>query len=61
MPSDFTEAHITADAGTDRVFAELADGRNYVGRVVGATHVRDVDADRPAPGRRIQRWIEAGR
>ena len=41
-------------ASPERVFAELADGWTYVGWVVGATHVRDVDDTWPQPG-----WLDA--
>jgi uncharacterized protein YndB with AHSA1/START domain len=37
-------------ATPDRVFAVLSDGWTYSDWVVGAAHVRDVDASWPAPG-----------
>ncbi|MDQ1732040.1 MAG: hypothetical protein QOK10_2199 [Pseudonocardiales bacterium] len=40
-----------------RVFAELADGWAYVGWVVGATHIRDVDSNWPEPGTRIHHQV----
>lgn len=42
---------IPADA--QDVFAVLADGWSYAAWVVGNSHIRDVDADWPAPGTRI--------
>jgi hypothetical protein len=44
-------------AGADRVFAELADGWAYVGWVVGATHIRDVDEAWPRVGAKIHHMI----
>lgn len=44
-------------ASTHRVFAELADGWAYTGWVVGAVHIRDVDADWPAPGCKIHHKV----
>jgi hypothetical protein len=46
---------VRADA--QRVFAELADGWAYVGWVVGATHIRDVEAGWPATGTRIHHMV----
>jgi hypothetical protein len=48
-----TEVRGQVRAGVDRVFAELADGWAYVGWVVGASHIRDVDAEWPAAGSKI--------
>jgi hypothetical protein len=56
MPSP-TVTEIVVNATADRVFAELSDGWSYVGWVVGATHIRDVDADWPAPGSCIHHRI----
>lgn len=56
MPAEqkrMTEVRGQVRAGTDRVFAELADGWAYVGWVVGASHIRDVDPGWPAVGSRI--------
>jgi hypothetical protein len=39
--------------GADRVYAVLADGWSYSDWVVGTAHIRDVDADWPAPGAEI--------
>jgi len=52
-PLRLTEVALTVAATPARVFAELADGWNYVGWVVGATHVRDVDPEWPAVGSQI--------
>jgi polyketide cyclase/dehydrase/lipid transport protein len=52
-PPRLTEVELTVAATPERVFAELSDGWNYVGWVVGATHVRDVDQGWPAVGSRI--------
>jgi hypothetical protein len=41
------------DVEADRVFAVLADGWSYSDWVVGTAHIRDVDADWPAPGAEI--------
>ena len=40
-------------ASVDRVWAVLADGWTYAAWVVGASHIRDVDAEWPAPGSRL--------
>lgn len=53
----FTELDLEVAASPERVFAELADGWNYVGWVVGANHVRDVDAEWPAVGSRIHHRV----
>jgi hypothetical protein len=44
-------------ASAPRIFAELSEGWNYVGWVVGANHVRDVDAAWPAVGSRIHHRV----
>jgi hypothetical protein len=44
-------------ANAERVFTELSDGWSYVGWVVGANHVRDVDAEWPAAGSRIHHRV----
>ncbi|GAA1781877.1 SRPBCC family protein [Luedemannella flava] len=41
----------------DQVFAVLADGWTYADWVVGTTHIRDVDADWPAPGAKIHHKV----
>ena len=48
-----TEVHAAMRASAERVFAELADGWAYVGWVVGAAHIRDVDASWPEVGSKI--------
>jgi hypothetical protein len=60
MPAEqkrMTEVRGQLRAGADRVFAELADGWAYVGWVVGASHIRDVDAAWPAPGSKIHHKV----
>lgn len=52
-----TEVHAEVRADADRVFAELADGWAYVGWVVGASHIRDVDAEWPAAGSKIHHKV----
>lgn len=47
-------------AAPDVVFAVLADGRSYGEWVVGAKHIRDVDAGWPAPGARIHHTVGVG-
>jgi len=41
------------NASAERIFAVLADGWTYSDWVVGTAHIRDVDADWPAPGSHI--------
>ena len=52
-----TEVRTTVRAGADRVFAELADGWAYVGWVVGASHIRDVEANWPEAGSKIHHKV----
>jgi hypothetical protein len=52
-----TEVRAQVHAGADRVFAELADGWAYVGWVVGASHIRDVDAAWPAAGSKVHHKV----
>lgn len=52
-----TEVRGQVQAGADRVFAELADGWAYVGWVVGASHIRDVDASWPLVGSKIHHKV----
>lgn len=52
-----TEVRAEVRAGAERVFAELADGWAYVGWVVGASHIRDVDAEWPAAGSKIHHKV----
>lgn len=50
-----TRRHLKASPG--RVFAALSDGWDYASWVVGASHIRDVDAGWPAPGTRIHHAV----
>jgi hypothetical protein len=52
-----TEVQASVHASADRVFAELADGWAYVGWVVGASHIRDVDANWPEAGSKIHHQV----
>jgi hypothetical protein len=52
-----TEVRGQVHASSDRVFAELADGWAYVGWVVGASHIRDVDANWPEVGSKIHHMV----
>jgi hypothetical protein len=54
-----TEVSSTVNASAERVFAELSDGWAYVGWVVGATHIRDVDANWPEVGSKIHHKVGA--
>ncbi|MGI8664966.1 MAG: SRPBCC family protein [Jatrophihabitans sp.] len=56
-PLQMTEVRQLVAASADRVFAELADGWAYVGWVVGATHIRDVDHHWPATGSKIHHQV----
>jgi hypothetical protein len=56
-PSPMTEVQASVRASADRVFAELADGWAYVGWVVGASHIRDVDANWPEAGSKIHHQV----
>src|SRR5215216_116243 len=47
------EVSLTVPASPERVFAVLADGWSYAGWVVGASHIRKVDAGWPQPGANI--------
>jgi uncharacterized protein YndB with AHSA1/START domain len=50
---------MTIPTTPDRVFAVLKDGWAYASWVVGATHIRDVDAEWPAQGSRIHHSVGA--
>lgn len=52
-----TEVELTIQASADRVFAELADGWAYTGWVVGAVHIRDVEANWPQAGSKIHHKV----
>jgi len=56
-PKPITEVRVSVRASADRVFAELADGWAYVGWVVGASHIRDVDANWPEIGSKIHHKV----
>lgn len=49
--------HISASPA--RVWAELSDGWMYTNWVVGATHIRDVDSQWPAPGAELHHRVGA--
>lgn len=51
------EVSLNVEAPIDAVWAVLADGWSYAGWVVGATHIRDVDAGWPKPGTRIHHSV----
>lgn len=58
MPANpMTEVHASMRASAERIFAELADGWAYAGWVVGASHIRDVDAGWPEVGSRIHHKV----
>src|SRR5689334_21437225 len=48
---------LTIPASPERIFAVLSDGWAYASWVVGASHIRDVDAGFPAPGTRIHHSV----
>jgi hypothetical protein len=52
-----TEVTTVVRASADRVFAELADGWAYVGWVVGASHIRNVEANWPEAGSKIHHQV----
>jgi hypothetical protein len=56
-PKPMTEVRGQVRADPERVFAELADGWAYVGWVVGASHIRDVDAGWPEVGSKIHHKV----
>jgi uncharacterized protein YndB with AHSA1/START domain len=47
----------TISAGPEQVWAVLADGWSYPLWVVGASHMREVEPDWPAPGSRIHHSV----
>lgn len=49
----------TINAAPERVFAELSDAWMFTGWVVGAAHIRDVDAHWPAVGTRLYHSVGA--
>ncbi|MBP2479402.1 uncharacterized protein YndB with AHSA1/START domain [Crossiella equi] len=52
-----TEVTTTVPVPLEQVYAVLADGWSYVGWVVGAAHIREVDPGWPAEGTRIHHSI----
>jgi Activator of Hsp90 ATPase homolog 1-like protein len=52
-----TEVVLTAPTSPEALFRVLADGWSYASWVVGAAHIREVDADWPAPGSRIHHSV----
>lgn len=51
------EVSMRVPTSRERVFAVLADGWSYAGWVVGASHIREVDADWPAEGAKIHHSV----
>jgi hypothetical protein len=51
------EVSLNVEAPVDAVWAVLADGWSYAGWVVGASHIRAVDAGWPEPGTRIHHSV----
>ncbi|MEJ2858014.1 MULTISPECIES: SRPBCC family protein [unclassified Saccharothrix] len=51
------EVSLRIPAPAARVFAVLSDGWSYASWVVGAAHIREVDAGWPAPGTRIHHSV----
>ena len=51
------EVSTKVPASPDRVFEVLADGWSYVGWVVGAAHIREVDTGWPKRGTRIHHSV----
>ncbi|WP_090051392.1 SRPBCC family protein [Lentzea fradiae] len=51
------EVSLNVEAPVGAVWAVLADGWSYAGWVVGASHIRDVDAAWPEPGQRIHHSV----
>jgi hypothetical protein len=51
------DVSLDVEAPIDAVWAVLADGWSYAGWVVGASHIRDVDAGWPKCGTRIHHSV----
>ncbi|MFS8095808.1 SRPBCC family protein [Lentzea alba] len=51
------EVSLNVEAPIEAVWTVLADGWSYAGWVVGATHIRDVDAGWPKCGTRIHHSV----
>ena len=56
-PDDLLKVHADTTASPDEVMAVLEDGWLYGLWVVGASHIRDVDAGWPKPGTRIHHAV----
>lgn len=54
-----TKVEVRVDAPPDRVFATLSDAWLLPVWVVGATHIRDVDGEWPAPGAKVHHQVGA--
>jgi hypothetical protein len=52
--------HRHVDASAEAIFAVLEDGWRYADWVVGAKHIRDVDASWPEPGSRFHHRFGVG-
>lgn len=52
-----SETRKVIETTPERIFAVLADGWSYASWVVGAAHIRDVDAAWPAVGSRIHHKV----
>ncbi|PZS37057.1 MAG: polyketide cyclase [Pseudonocardiales bacterium] len=52
-----SEVALEIPASVDRVWAVLADGWTYAAWVVGASHIRDVDATWPAPDSKLHHSV----
>ncbi|QQQ78500.1 SRPBCC family protein [Saccharothrix sp. 6-C] len=53
------EVRMAVPTSVEQVFAVLADGWSYAGWVVGAAHIREVDAGWPGTGTRIHHSVGA--
>ncbi|GAB2977752.1 SRPBCC family protein [Saccharothrix stipae] len=53
------EVRWAVPTSVERVFAVLADGWSYAGWVVGAAHIREVDAGWPGTGTRVHHSVGA--
>ncbi|WP_123742746.1 SRPBCC family protein [Saccharothrix texasensis] len=53
------EVRMVVPTSVEQVFAVLADGWSYAGWVVGAAHIREVDAGWPGTGTRIHHSVGA--
>ncbi|SDP73787.1 Polyketide cyclase / dehydrase and lipid transport [Lentzea jiangxiensis] len=57
MSESVAEVSLNVEAPIDAVWSVLADGWSYAGWVVGASHIRDVDAGWPQQGTRIHHSV----